>query len=277
MRGKLEQNHPLAQYTSWRIGGPARIFYQPESVDDLADFLASLPSHEQNIIYLGFGSNVLISDQGIDGVVIHTKQLQQIQKTFDSMYVEAGVSLPQLGEHFPFLSGIPGTVGGALAMNSGAFGESIWDYVLYVDTIDRNGKRRGRVSTDFKIGYRHVVKPENEWFIGAKLNLQWPCKNSKEKLRELKLKRATTQPLGEPTCGSVFRNPPDDYAARLIEACGLKGKQIGGAIISEKHANFIVNKDNATAADIEALMKYIQHEVKQQTGVELIPEVRIIR
>lgn len=274
--GELKENHPLAKYTSWKIGGAAQLFYQPASIEDLSLFLKEnvgannhLPLRCMNITFLGFGSNVLIHDNGINGIVIHTKKLNKLIKKSKTIYAEAGASLARL----PFLHGIPGSVGGALAMNAGAFGEEIWDYVIKIITIDHNGNLNERTPADFRINYRHVITPLNEWFVAAEFISQPKSKYSK---KELLAKRAATQPLAEKTCGSVFRNPPGDYAARLIELCGLKGKQIGGAQVSPKHANFIVNNNNATAADIQNLIDLIKNEVWQKTGVELQLEVKIL-
>ncbi len=273
--GELKENHPLAKYTSWKIGGAAQLFYQPASIEDLSKFLSFPRKRESSITFLGFGSNVLIHDNGVNGIVIHTKKLNKLIKgrgtarRAPTIYAEAGASLARL----PFLHGIPGSVGGALAMNAGAFGEEIWDYVIKIITIDHNGNLNERTPADFRINYRHVITPPNEWFVAAEFISQPKSKYSK---KELLAKRATTQPLTEKTCGSVFRNPPGDYAARLIESCGLKGKQIGGAQVSPKHANFIVNNNNATAADIQNLINLIKNEVWQKTGVELVLEVKIL-
>ena len=267
---QIKYNHPLKSYTTWHIGGPARIFYQPKDLEDLQQFLAT--TTETNIIWLGFGSNVLISDAGIDGVVIHTKQLNNYHKNDNVLYVEAGVPLSKLNKHFPFLAGIPGTVGGALAMNAGAFGDEIWNHILEVTTINRQGICTTKKPDEFQINYRNVKIPDNEWFISAKFCFQPTKQNPKQFMQ----KRAANQPLDQLTCGSVFKNPSNDYAARLIEFCGLKGKQIGDAEVSHKHANFIINKGNATATDIANLINYVKNEVYQKTGIKLIPEVKIV-
>jgi UDP-N-acetylmuramate dehydrogenase len=268
---RIKYNHPLKSYTSWRIGGPARIFYQPQDLEDLKNFLKT--STETNIIWLGAGSNVLIADAGIDGVVIYTKQLNNDHKNEDILYAEAGVPLSKLNKHFPFLAGIPGTVGGALAMNAGAFGDAIWNHIVEVTTINRNGNLKTKKPNEFQINYRNVKIPPNEWFISAKFLLEPTTQNH----IQLMQKRVATQPLDQLTCGSVFKNPPNDYAARLIEKCGLKGKQIGDAEVSQKHANFIINKGNATAMDVANLINYVKNDVYQKTGVDLIPEVKIIQ
>jgi len=176
-----------------------------------------------------------------------------------------------------FLAGIPGTVGGALAMNAGAFGGEMWDIVDSVETMDRRGRRRSRQADAFDVGYRSVGIARDEWFVSAVLVLEKDENQSaRRNIRALLARRAETQPVGERTCGSVFRNPPDDHAARLIDACGLKGMTMGGARVSEKHANFIVNTGNATAADIEALILRVQQTVMDRCQVRLEMEVRIV-
>ncbi len=278
LRGKLKNYHSLAGYTTLHIGGPARLFYQPEDLNDLIVFLRTLPRQEENVVWLGYGSNVLIRDSGVDGVVIHTKYLNHFEELNASVFrAEAGLPCVKLAKYYPFLSGIPGTVGGALAMNAGAFGEQIWNHVVEVETVNRSGDLKIRKPNDFKIGYRNVICPDNEWFVAGKFSFN---KDNVDKnqhiIRDFTAKRAATQPIGELTCGSIFRNPPGDYAWRLIESCGLKGKQIGGAEVSRRHANFIVNKSNATANDIENLINYVRSEVKRQTGIDLLLEVKIL-
>lgn len=278
LRSELKNNHSLADYTTLHIGGSARLFYQPVDLNDLIMFLRTLPRQEENIIWLGSGSNVLIRDRGIDGVVIHTKNLNRFEELNASVFrAEAGLLCAKLAKYYPFLSGIPGTVGGALAMNAGAFGDEIWNYVVEVETINRNGDLVIRTPDDFKIGYRNVICPDNEWFVSGKFifNKNDIGKN-KQVICNLTAKRAVSQPVGELTCGSVFRNPPGDYVARLIELCALKGKRIGDAEVSCKHANFIVNKGNATAEDVENLINYVRSEVKRQTGIDLLLEVKIL-
>jgi UDP-N-acetylmuramate dehydrogenase len=176
-----------------------------------------------------------------------------------------------------FLAGIPGTLGGALAMNAGAFGGETWERVAAVETVDRYGNLRKREPGDFEIGYRHVGRPQGEWFLAASLKLQ--SGDGDAALQEIQLlleKRAATQPVGLPSCGSVFRNPTGDYAARLIEAAGLKGLHIGGACVSKKHANFIINTGAATAGEIEELINTVRDRVEEASGIRLQTEVHIV-
>jgi UDP-N-acetylmuramate dehydrogenase len=176
-----------------------------------------------------------------------------------------------------FLAGIPGTLGGALAMNAGAFGGETWRQVIRVETVDRFGEVRERTPDEFEIGYRHVRGRAGEWFLSAELALKsGDTQAAQQEIKRLLERRAATQPTKQPSCGSVFRNPPNDHAARIIESLGLKGMRIGGAEVSEKHANFIVNRGDATAADIEQLIDEVQDRVKSETGIRLITEVHRI-
>jgi UDP-N-acetylmuramate dehydrogenase len=287
VRGKLLRNEPLANYTSWRTGGPADSLYIPADLDDLSLFLKSLPAIVP-VTWLGLGSNTLVRDGGIEGVVIITQgglnQLSQTTTTQD-IRAEAGVSAAQLARYsarlgsagLEFMAGIPGTVGGALAMNAGCFGGETWRCVRMVETINRYGEIKIRPLQDFQVSYRHVVRPEGEWFVAGHFSLQPGDKEkSLNDIRVLLEKRNNAQPTGTANCGSVFRNPPGNFAGRLIEECGLKGKQIGGAHVSEKHANFILNNSDATSTDIENLISEVRTTVEQKTGVRLIPEVCIV-
>jgi UDP-N-acetylmuramate dehydrogenase len=286
LRGERRFNEPLARYTTWRVGGPARQLYRPADGEDLLRFLASLPEGEP-LLWLGLGSNLLIRDGGFNGTVIATQgRLDGMALTSATeLRVEAGVSCAQVARFaarqglcgVEFLTGIPGTFGGALAMNAGAFGGETWTQVTAVETVDRAGQLHQRPPTEFKVGYRQVELPAEEWFLAATLALEpGDVTESQGRIRELLERRNSSQPIGQPSCGSVFRNPPGDHAARLIEAAGLKGVLIGGAQVSEKHANFIINRGNATAADIEALIRRVRERVKAASGVELVTEVHIV-
>jgi UDP-N-acetylmuramate dehydrogenase len=286
MMGELREHEPLSRHTSWRVGGPARRFYRPSDAADLADFLARLDP-EEPLLWLGLGSNLLVDDAGFPGTVIQTQAcLTRLERRgATGIYAESGVSCAKAARFAArhdlvgceFLAGIPGTMGGALAMNAGAWGGETWVHVVSVRTIDRFGRVRERVPTDFSIGYREVVGPPGEWFLDAELGLaHGDGKAGMARIRELLDRRAQTQPVGLPSCGSVFRNPPGDHAARLIEAEGLKGHRVGGAQVSEKHANFIINTGEASAADIHELIELVQRRVEGATGVRLVPEVRRI-
>lgn len=288
LRGRLLPNEPLAQYTSWRVGGPADYVYIPADVVDLQHFLEQIPSSVP-LLWLGLGSNVLIRDGGIDGIVIITQgALNEITALSDTVIrVEAGVACAQIARYsarlgltgLEFMAGIPGTVGGALAMNAGCYGGETWQTVQAVETINHVGQLKQRAANEYEIGYRHVFAPHraNEWFVAGQFRLNKGDKeHSLAEIRTLLEKRNAAQPTGLPNCGSVFRNPTGDHAARLIQECGLKGVTMGGAGVSSKHANFIINQENAKAAEIEALILQIATTVQEQHGVILTPEVCIM-
>lgn len=289
LAGELLTNEPLANYTTWRVGGPAKAMYKPSSLLDLSLFLQQLPATE-SILWLGLGSNSLLTDQGFGGTVILTQGcLQELNLQSDTLIrVEAGVSCAKMARFCArhdlqggeFWAGIPGTMGGALRMNAGCFNGETWQSIVEVETMTRDGEIRYRKPEEFEIGYRHVMGLDlnHEWFVAATCRLQPGDKErSLQLIKELLAHRTATQPTNEYNCGSVFRNPPQDYAARLIESCGLKGYRIGGAVVSEKHANFIINHEGqAMARDIEALIQHVQQIVHQQTGIELIREVHIL-
>jgi D-alanine-D-alanine ligase len=286
MKGRLLSKEKLAKYTSWRVGGPAERLYIPFDRQDLCEFIAALPDSEP-VFWMGLGSNLLVRDGGLRGTVINTKgRLKEMKLAEDgSVYVEAGVPCAHVArfcaEHgligAEFLAGIPGTMGGALKMNAGAFGGETWGIVKQVEMIDAVGKISLRYPGDFKVSYRSVKNFESEWFLSCRLQLQQgDTAASQQKIKGLLENRAKTQPTNQPSCGSVFKNPEGDYAARLIEKTGLKGYAIGGACVSEKHANFIVNTGNATAADIEDLIHYVQNKVQEHQGVELQTEVCMV-
>lgn len=286
LRGKLEKQVSLAKFTSWKVGGAAELLYQPEDLIDLQNFLKSLDSSIP-ITWLGRGTNVLVRDGGVRGAVIVMQgcvnELKKIENNL--IRAELGVSCAKLARFSAeydlvgaeFLAGIPGTVGGALAMNSGAYGSEIWNYVLEVETIDRSGALRNRNPKEFEIAYRTVKGLNEEWFTAATFKFEsGDGQQAKGKIRALLDQRNASQPIGNKSCGSVFRNPENDFAARLIESCNLKGKTIGGAQISTKHANFIINIGDATAKDIETLITNVHKTIEKECGVSLIPEVRII-
>ena len=284
LRGELRLNEPLARHTSWRVGGPASCFYRPADAADLAVFLLGLDPQEP-MLWLGLGSNLLVSDEGFAGTVVQTQGcLSALERVGEQgIRAESGVSCAKAARFaaklgltgVEFLAGIPGTMGGALAMNAGAYGGETWTNVRLVRTIDRHGTLRERKPAKFRIGYRQVQGPPGEWFLEAELDLKrGDASAGLERIRGLLEERGRAQPIGLPSCGSVFRNPPGDHAARLIEVAGLKGMRQGGAQVSAKHANFIINTGDASAGDIARLIARVQSEVERTSGVRLIPEVR---
>jgi UDP-N-acetylmuramate dehydrogenase len=275
----------LSKHTSWHVGGPADLFFTPRDASDLAAFLRQLPP-EVPVLMIGLGSNLLVRDGGFRGAVISTHgALGALERlSANRIQVEAGVPCARIARQCvkwglgpaEFFAGIPGTLGGALAMNAGAWGGETWRHVLEVTVLDRRGVRHTRKPAEYEIGYRRVAGPANEWFIGAQLEFERKPGANTQAIRELLDKRKQTQPIGEWSCGSVFTNPPGDHAARLIESAGLKGFRIGDASVSEKHANFIINHDSARAADIEALIVHVRQTVAKVHGIELAAEVRIV-
>jgi UDP-N-acetylmuramate dehydrogenase len=260
------------------------VFFMPRDRADLIAFLKALPE-DVPLLWLGLGSNLLVRDGGVRGVVISTRDALTALERRDErgVYAEAGVPCARLARACArwdlgpaeFFTGIPGTVGGALAMNAGAFHGETWRQVREVETIDRRGDVRARNAGEYRVGYRHVDAPAGgEWFLAA--TFQFESGSSEEATRALLEKRRQTQPIGEWSCGSVFTNPPGDHAARLIEAAGLKGLRSGGAVVSTKHANFIINEGSASARDIETLIETVQREVERRHGARLVPECRVV-
>lgn len=286
IKGQLLAHEKLAKYTSWRVGGEADWMFIPQDKQDLINFIKSQHGREP-LFWLGLGSNLLVRDGGIRGTVINTRnRLKSMSKKDGSrVYVEAGVPCALIARYCgeqgmvgaEFLAGIPGTLGGALKMNAGAFGGETWAIVDSVETVDAFGQVRQRNRPDYDIAYRSVSGPAQEWFLSAELRLEpGDVAESQQKIKILLERRNQTQPTNQPSCGSVFKNPPGDFAARLIEACGLKGYRIGGAEVSAKHANFIVNTGGANAADIEALIGYVQDTVETMQGIRLLTEVCVV-
>ncbi|MES1196902.1 MAG: UDP-N-acetylmuramate dehydrogenase [Steroidobacter sp.] len=288
LRGEVLFNERLARHTTWRVGGPADIFYTPADKQDLSWFLRSIDG-VMPVMWLGLGSNLLVRDGGVRAAVIETHgaldDLQRLSET--EVWCDAGVTCAKLAKQCAkwnlgpaeFFAGIPGTLGGALAMNAGAFGGETWRHVVEVETINRRGEMRRRVASDYQIAYRHVAGPHHEWFTGAQLSFAArndSLESGEAEIRALLKRRKESQPIGEPSCGSVFTNPPGHHAAKLIESAGLKGHRIGGAVVSNKHANFIINEGRATAADIEQLIEHVKAVVLEKFNIELKPEVRIV-
>ena len=282
---RLHQDEPMSRHTSWRIGGTADVFFRPAGVAELTAFIGGLDA-DRDILWIGLGSNLLVRDGGVRGVVICTLDLASRIKRLDDGRVSVGSGVPctalarqctrwELGPA-AFFAGIPGTIGGALAMNAGAFGGETWDSVESVETLDRKGQLRTRIRADYRVGYRSVAGVSGEWFLGATLALSSDPDADMGQLAEMRRRRDRTQPMGVRSCGSVFRNPPGDFAARLIEASGLKGRCIGDAMVSEKHANFIINRGRATARDVERLIDEVRDRVEADSGIALELEVRVV-
>ena len=283
---RVRYEEPLSRHTSWHIGGPAEVFFNPADTTELASFLRSVPAGVP-IQWIGLGSNLLVRDGGIRGVVISTHgTLDTLERLGDTtVRAQAGVACARIARQCikwglgpaEFFAGIPGTLGGALAMNAGAFGGETWSHVSSVETIDRSGATHVRERHEYRVSYRQVAAPvPEEWFISATLSFEQRPGAHEGEVRALLERRKASQPIGEWSCGSVFTNPPGDHAARLIEASGLKGFRIGDASVSAKHSNFIINHGAARAADVESLIGHVQATVARLHGITLNPEVRIV-
>ncbi len=286
LRGVMLHDEPMHKHTTWRVGGKADKYYQPADISDLAQLFRQLPVDEP-ITWIGLGSNLLVRDKGIRGTVIATNSVLKTLECVngDLVRAEAGVACAKVARFCArqglvgaeFLAGIPGTMGGALAMNAGAFGGETWGIVSSVEILNRKGEVFERDPDDYQVAYRSVKGAANEWFVATTIKLDYgDAQKSMQKIRGLLAKRSETQPTSLPNAGSVFRNPESDFSARLIEKCGLKGLREGGACVSEKHANFIINTGGSTAADIERLIERVQLQVKNECGVQLEREVRIV-
>ena len=288
LKGTLHFGYSLKRLNTWRVGGAADCFFKVDDVAALGYFLKYCVA-DYPVFYLGLGSNVLVRDGGIKGIVISLGNgfnwIKQCGE--DIICAGASTSCAQLARFYvnnglpgvEFMVGIPGTLGGALRMNAGAFGSEIWDYAIAIETLDRRGAKKKRVRSEIDVGYRFMDLPDDECIISGKFKRPQKIKDKDRLKAQLKTyleMRNRTQPTNAPTCGSVFKNLQGGSAGKLIEECGLKSYTVGDAMVSEKHANFIVNKGSATANDIEKLIAHIQAVVKERSGVHLQPEVVIV-
>lgn len=278
-------NEPMSKHTTFKIGGPADIFVKVESQKELKSILELVKKNSVPVTIIGNGSNVLVKDNGIRGIVIKL-ELKEIKIENDIIYVEAGVGLPKLArvacdnslEGLEGVAGIPGSFGGAIYMNSGAHGTEIGDKLINITYIDENLEIKTIKKEDAKLTYRKSIFQEKNWIIlGGKVKLE---KGNQEEIRNKMQKfleqRRENQPLEFPSAGSVFKRGDNYISAKLIDECGLKGYQIGGAELSKKHAGFIVNTGNATADDVLKLIDYIKQKVQEKYKVELKTEVKIL-
>ena len=285
IEGNIEENKSLKDYNTWKVGGNAEYFYEPKNIEELKIFLKL--AKDTNVTFLGNGSNVLIRDKGIKGCVICLKNTfnnYELNKN-NEFVIEAGLSCMKIAQitskknytGLEFLCGIPGSLGGALAMNAGCYGGNIWEKVTKVNLINKDGKIIEKDKKDFSIGYRDVNLKENNFFISANFLLQEnPLNNSLDIIKNYLKDRRRKQPTGLPSCGSVFKNPDNAHAANLIDSLGLKGYKIGGAYISEKHANFIISDNGTKSSDIESLIIFIQKKVYEKKKIFLETEVKFI-
>ncbi|MEK7811310.1 MAG: UDP-N-acetylmuramate dehydrogenase [Pseudomonadota bacterium] len=288
LRGELSLDVDMSRHTSWRAGGVAQRMYRPADLADLQTYLQQLPQDEP-LLAVGLGSNLLVRDGGFRGtVLLLLGALTELHMQSENLiYVQAGIPGAKLARFAAgnnlcgaeFFVGIPGTLGGMLAMNAGCYGSETWQKVERVQVLTRSGELLERTPNEYEIGYRHVAlrQASEEFFVGAWLRLQQgEVESARQAIKLLMEKRSASQPLQQPNAGSVFRNPLGEHAAKLIEGCGLKGQRIGDAQVSEKHANFIVNLGNASATDIERLIGEVRSTVLDKTGFDLQAEVRIV-
>ena len=284
---KISRMESMKNHTTFRIGGPAKLFIEPKNEDELSKCYKLLKENGVEPIILGRGSNLLVRDEGIDGAIIHFgEDFAAIDLEGSTVCAEAGASLAAVASAalqnslagMEFAHGIPGSLGGALYMNAGAYGGEMSQIVETVRYMDADGSIREREVAECAYGYRHsIFEEENSVILGAKIRLE---KGDKEaiaaRMRELSEKRIASQPLDKPSAGSTFKRPATGYAAAMIDQSGLKGLTVGGAQVSEKHAGFVINADNASFADVVELMARVQEKVHENFGVILEPEVKII-
>lgn len=285
--GVVKQGEPLAPYTTWKIGGPADLFLVPADAEQLASAIAALSRHGVPWTVLGRGSNTLVSDRGVRGAVI------KLGEGFDRLRFEGNLAIAGASYSFIKLSvmagkegltgleyagGIPGTVGGAVYMNAGAHHSDVSRILKSADIVWEDGSKGTYGNEELRFGYRHSILHEKRGIVTEAVFALAPGdrKEIAAMLASYKDRRLRTQPLQLACAGSVFRNPDGDHAARLIEAAGLKGAREGGAVVSELHANFIVNEDHATAEDVLALMERVRRTVNERFGILLAPEVLLM-
>ncbi len=282
--GRFDEQIPLATHTTLSIGGPARWFFRPAGETELAEALKLIPA-ETAILPLGRGSNLLVSDQGFDGVVIDFGELNTILTHDTELRADVGARMGKIAQHcatqglsgLEFMATVPGDLGGGIAMNAGAFGQQVSDTLLSIRLLHRNSEVKTILRKQLQMEYRHTTLPAGALVVSARFKLQNDdVEEIRVRMREMRRQRSDTQPLSLPNCGSVFKNPPGDHAARLIEAAGLKGLKIGNARISSTHANFIVNEGKASSRDVLALITTAREAVEEKFGIRLEPEVRIL-
>ena len=283
----IKINEPMAMYTSFKVGGPADILIELDNVQELIIALKKIKEAGMSVFILGKGTNLLVSDKGIRGAVIRIgEKISNIEVDGECVIVEAGCLLSVLGKTaarnaltgLEFASGIPGTLGGGLAMNAGAYNGELKNFVEWVEVLNENLEIQRLTKEEMDFGYRHSCLGENGYIaVRGKLKLHFDDKEEiNSKMSDFAEKRRIKQPLDLPSAGSTFRRPPGNYAGKLIEDAGLRGFKIGGASVSELHAGFVVTNGEATATEVYSLIKYIQEKVLSNSGVLLKPEVKMV-
>ena len=284
---ELLENEPMSRHTTFRIGGPARWMLRPRNTDQAAAILRLCHAHGIRPFFLGNGSNLLVSDRGYDAVVVDTSGLERMSvEGENAIYADSGVPLSRLAGFaadqglagLEFASGIPGSVGGAVRMNAGAYGGELCQVLERVDYLDQTGALHTAKPEDCGFSYRRSIFGQTPWLITGALFALTPGDTDeiRGRMAQLNRQRREKQPLEYPSAGSTFKRPQEYFAAALIEECGLKGLSVGGAQVSEKHSGFVINRGDATCADVLALMEKVQAKVMERTGVLLEPEVEIL-
>jgi UDP-N-acetylmuramate dehydrogenase len=285
VRGRLTENAPLSGITWFRVGGPAEIMFRPADRDDLADFLAALP-RDVPVTVIGVGSNLLVRDGGVAGVVLRLgRGFADIEATGSDVRAGAAaldINIARMAADaglagLEFLSGIPGTMGGALRMNAGAYGRELVDVVVSAEALDRQGRLHKLDKKALGLSYRHSDVPEDWIFTAAELKAErGEASAIRARLAEIQAAREASQPIRSRTGGSTFANPPGHKAWQLIDQAGCRGLRIGGAMVSDMHTNFLINTGSATAADIETLGETVRRRVREASGIDLRWEIRRI-
>lgn len=284
---KYIANEPLSGHTTFRIGGPAKFIFMPKNTDEIKTVIDYCKENNEKYMVLGNGSNVLFSDKGYDGVIIQIyNELNDIEVNGNTVYAKAGALLSKIAaaardnslSGMEFAAGIPGTLGGAIVMNAGAYGGEMKDIVTYVDVLEANGEIKRYSCQEMKFEYRHSIIDKDKIVLGAMISLEPGDKSViSSKMNELKEARVSKQPLEYPSAGSTFKRPEGYFAGKLIDDCGLRGYKVGGAMVSEKHCGFVINYDNATSEDVVTLMNNVSNMVYDKFGVRLEPEVKVIQ
>lgn len=284
---KILEQEPMQKHTTFRVGGAAKYFAMPKNTEEIQTLIAYCREQKLSYYVLGNGSNVLFTDDGYDGMIIQIgSAMSTIQVAGNSMYVQAGAILAKTAKlayeegltGMEFAAGIPGSVGGAVVMNAGAYGGEMKDIVAYVDVLSTDGELRRYTGDEMGFGYRHSIIDADKIVVGVGLTLDKGDKTAiLDRMNELAEARRSKQPLEYPSAGSTFKRPEGYFAAKLIDDSGLRGYRVGGAMVSDKHCGFVVNVDHASSADVLAVMKHVEEVVKEKYNVTLEPEVRVIR
>ncbi|MBE5954782.1 MAG: UDP-N-acetylmuramate dehydrogenase [Lachnospiraceae bacterium] len=282
----FRENELMSGHTTFRIGGPAKYFFAPKTAEEIVKVIDICRAHNIRYMIVGNGSNMLFSDKGFDGAIIQIfSNFNQIDEYDDGIYANAGALLSKIAAvardnsmtGMEFAAGIPGTLGGAVVMNAGAYGGEMKDIIEYVDILEADGKIKRYSCADMGFGYRKSIVTGDRIVLGAKLKLKDGNQEAiQARMDELKEARTSKQPLELPSAGSTFKRPEGYFAGKLIDDSGLRGYKCGGAMVSEKHCGFVVNYNNATCEDVLELIKQVQDVVEEKYGVRLEPEVKII-